>query len=211
MGKKGDATRSAIFKSALELFTTIDYERVSIRVIARHAGVTAPHIYKHFKDKDELVQILFDEVITDLYNGLVACTSNISSTHVKIYRMTEYYLGIFQANRNITNLIYGRNTLSDWRKSKVNYARAKRLGDILKRVLIEGQIIGDVRKDISINLLNQLYHGGLRQLVIVWLYNECKFNLLTSAGLYSDAVYAAVSPVPTPYVCPFADKQIPIK
>lgn len=211
MGKKGDATRAAILNAAIEMYTTTDYESVSVRALAKLAGVTPPNIYKYFKDKDELIQNLFDEIISGFYQGLAACITNISDTHVRIYRMTEYYLNSFQNNRKATYLIYGRNTLGDWRKSRVGYDRAKSLGEVFIRVLREGQIRGDVRKDINLHLISQFYHGGLRQLAIVWLYHDCSFDLLQSIEPIADAIYAMVAPVDPPYVCPFTQNRIPRK
>jgi len=51
-------------------------------------------------------------------------------------------------------------------------------------------------------------HGGLRQVVITWLYHERDFDLPKAADELTDAVYAAVAPVILPYVCPFAQANI---
>jgi AcrR family transcriptional regulator len=47
-------------------------EDISLRAIAREAGVTAPAIYKHFKDKAELMWTLLDGVYASLAETLRA-------------------------------------------------------------------------------------------------------------------------------------------
>lgn len=45
-------------------------EDISVRAVAREAGVTAPAIYKHFRDKDELMWTLLDGVYATMAERL---------------------------------------------------------------------------------------------------------------------------------------------
>ncbi|MFC4507774.1 MULTISPECIES: TetR/AcrR family transcriptional regulator [Streptomyces] len=47
-------------------------EGISLRAVAREAGVTAPAIYKHFRDKDELMWTLLDGVYAAMADRLRA-------------------------------------------------------------------------------------------------------------------------------------------
>lgn len=51
-------TRERILAAARELFVAHGYEAVSLRKIAESIGYTAPALYTHFKDKQEIVQEL---------------------------------------------------------------------------------------------------------------------------------------------------------
>jgi hypothetical protein len=101
-------------------------------------------------------------------------------------------------------MIYARNILMNWRESEEAYQRARVLGDVIINVLKEGQIKGEVRMDVNIHLISQLYHGGLRQIMLTWLYRNENFNLMESAPGLAGAVYAAIAPVNESFVCPYA-------
>ncbi len=59
-GKRGD-----ILKASIELFAARGYDAVSVRDIAKLAGVTEAALYKHFKGKEEMSLYIFREIIRD--------------------------------------------------------------------------------------------------------------------------------------------------
>jgi TetR/AcrR family transcriptional regulator, repressor of fatR-cypB operon len=204
MYKKGRETRAAILNAAMELFTTAGYEDTTVRELAKKANVTPSGIYKYFSDKDELVNTLFNDLTGVLYFGLNECIADVSDTQVRLHRVTEYYLRYFNDNRTAAYMIYARNILKNWRESEEGFRRARVLGDVVINILKEGQIKGEVRTDINIHLIAQIYHGGLRQIMLTWLYRNGSFNLLDSAPGLADAIYAAIAPVEESFVCPYA-------
>ncbi|UIX29150.1 TetR/AcrR family transcriptional regulator [Streptomyces sp. GQFP] len=64
---EGGRLRQEILQAAEHLLEQGERpEEISLRAIAREAGITAPAIYKHFKDKAELMWTLLDGVYTTL-------------------------------------------------------------------------------------------------------------------------------------------------
>ena len=59
-GKKGD-----LLRASLELFAARGYDAVSVRDIAKEAGVSEAALYKHFSSKQELAVHIFTAIITD--------------------------------------------------------------------------------------------------------------------------------------------------
>jgi TetR/AcrR family transcriptional regulator, fatty acid metabolism regulator protein len=204
MYKKGKETRAAIISAAMELFTTVGYENTTVRELAKMANVTPSNIYKYFSNKEDLVNTLFNDVTGELYFGLNACIEGISDTQLRLYRITEYYLDFFNKNHAAAYMIYARNILMNWRESEEAFRRARVLGDVLINILKEGQIKGEVRADVNIHLIGQLYHGGLRQIMLTWLYRNEKFNLMEMAPGLAGAIYAAIAPVNNNFVCPYS-------
>ena len=59
--KKGEVTRLAIEKAAIQLFLEQGYHATSMRQIAEHAGLALGGIYNHFSSKEEI----FEAIIID--------------------------------------------------------------------------------------------------------------------------------------------------
>jgi AcrR family transcriptional regulator len=59
--KKGEATRLAIEKAAIQLFLEQGYHATSMRQIAENAGLALGGIYNHFSSKEEI----FEAIIID--------------------------------------------------------------------------------------------------------------------------------------------------
>ncbi len=64
-GKKGD-----LLRASLELFAARGYDAVSVRDIAKEAGVSEAALYKHFSGKQELAVHIFTAVVTDYTDRL---------------------------------------------------------------------------------------------------------------------------------------------
>lgn len=55
-------TKERILDSALTLFAERGYDGVGVDLIAEMAGLKGPSIYKHFKSKEEILNVLIDQV-----------------------------------------------------------------------------------------------------------------------------------------------------
>lgn len=66
-GKKGD-----LLKASLELFATRGYDAVSVRDIAKAAGVSEAALYKHFAGKEDMALFIFSSIISE-YTARLLC------------------------------------------------------------------------------------------------------------------------------------------
>ena len=56
------STKDRILDSALALFAEKGYDGVGVDLIAEKAGLKGPSIYKHFKSKEEILDVLIEKV-----------------------------------------------------------------------------------------------------------------------------------------------------
>ena len=61
--KRGLKTKRQILDAAADLFARNGYDGVSVRVIARKAGIRESSLYNHFESKADILETLFDEFI----------------------------------------------------------------------------------------------------------------------------------------------------
>ncbi len=74
----GEELRAEILHAARELLAKApNADSVSIRAIAQQVGVTAPSIYRHFADKDELIDAVVGDVFEELGARLQAGAEGI--------------------------------------------------------------------------------------------------------------------------------------
>ena len=57
-----NSTKERILESALNLFSEKGYDGVGVDLIAENCGLKGPSIYKHFKGKEEILDILISQV-----------------------------------------------------------------------------------------------------------------------------------------------------
>lgn len=83
-GKKGD-----ILKASLSLFAAKGYDAVSVRDLAKAAGVSEAALYKHFKGKEEMALYIFTAIITDYTRHLQHINAEVSGAVNKLCRLVE--------------------------------------------------------------------------------------------------------------------------
>lgn len=70
------STKERILEEALTLFSERGYDGTGIDEIAAHAGIKGPSIYKHFKSKEEILDMLIDSA-EERYDELFGSEVNV--------------------------------------------------------------------------------------------------------------------------------------
>ena len=70
--KQPDERRQEILDAAMGLFTTSGYDAVSMRDIARTAGITPGLVYHYFDSKQNLFAVAFDAYVAECTSALIA-------------------------------------------------------------------------------------------------------------------------------------------
>jgi len=99
-GKKGD-----LLKAALELFAAKGYDAVSVRDIAKVAGVSEAALYKHFKGKEEMALYIFSAIIQDYTGRLHQVAELPDGTVDKLCRIVGITYDLYQAYPDEIRLI----------------------------------------------------------------------------------------------------------
>jgi AcrR family transcriptional regulator len=83
-GKKG-----ALLTASLELFTTKGYDAVSVRDIAKAAGVSEAALYKHFAGKEDMALFIFGSIIREYTERLMALDAEPLGAVDKLCRIVD--------------------------------------------------------------------------------------------------------------------------
>jgi AcrR family transcriptional regulator len=98
---KGKRTEQLLKDAAVELLSQHGYHDLKVTDVARQAGLSAGVFYIYFKSKDELVGIVFDELIK---TGVKSIFEQPASE--------DPFEAILQANRKYVSLMYDRGGLT---------------------------------------------------------------------------------------------------
>lgn len=155
-----------ILAAAREVFEERGFDAASVAEIARRSDVAEGTIYLYCQTKRDLLQ----KVVTRWYEQLIADSApglaELSGARAKIKFLAERHL-----NAMIENAAIGRLLVSELRSAadypgsdlhKLNARYARRLVDILRLGIAEGDIPSDARLDIA----RDLFFGGLEHLAL---------------------------------------------
>jgi len=85
-------TYQKILTCAAELFAEKGFEAVSMRDIASQAGMRAPSLYNHFRDKQSLYQATLHEVFSQHNTALIGVLTSTDDPHGKLQQVVHISL-----------------------------------------------------------------------------------------------------------------------
>jgi AcrR family transcriptional regulator len=134
--------RERILVAAGEVFATRGLE-VTLDDIAHHAGVGVGTVYRRFRDKEELIDALFD----DRMDAIVQVAEQALAAEDPWLGLEAFFIEIFElqaVDRGLRELsVAGRHG-----RERVARARA-RLEPLVQEVVRRGQASGDLRDDVG--------------------------------------------------------------
>ena len=130
-----------ILKSATAEFLDKGFEKASMRVIAKCAGVTTGAMYARYPNKDRLFGALVEPVIAEFMSATVEGNA-ISQKQIDSDNLVEMWSGTKHSSTEIMNLIYRNKTIFSL---LINCSNGSSYEDFIERIVeVEEKEIGSV-------------------------------------------------------------------
>lgn len=166
-----------IVAEADKLFCQFGFKSVTMDDIAKHLGMSKKTIYQHFKDKDELVNILIDDKLSNQDCNMDFCAKNAENA------VQEIFFAIDNINELLTNmnpkLFYDLQKYHPKAWITFQEFKEEKLGKTILVNLERGIAEGFYRPEINIEILAQM---RLEQVNLIFGqqiadYTMTKYNL----------------------------------
>lgn len=89
--------KEEMLKASLQLFAARGYDAVSVRDIAKQAGVSEAALYKHFKSKEEMALYIFTAIVSDYTERLQRVDCDVTGAVNKLCRIVELTYDLYAA------------------------------------------------------------------------------------------------------------------
>jgi len=205
MKAKRKTIETLIMNAAMDVFSSGDFEEATMRSIAEKADVPTSSIYKYFRNKDDLYVTLVSTIVDRTNRELNMHLTGLSSARNKLREMARFHLNFFQDNMHIARLVFASTNLSYWYEYEKAYEKVKESGTALAKIIKDGQRAGEIRDDLNLRVVNHIYFGSLRAMVINWLYRRHVYQLSDMSDDLADAIYGGISSngfEHTQFICP---------
>jgi len=208
--KRANEKLMLIIEAGETLFADKGFHKVTMREIAKAAGVGVGTIYEYFPDKEALLLAIPEYKVRELHDGLGEHLQGIHGTFNKLRKFTWFTLRYYEANPSFVSFIYLIiKPHRGWHNSP-SYRVIRQYTSILTDILKEGQAEGVVRADVDIWMIRILYLGGLERLAVSWLLRNKPASLTGASDALVALIISAVSnskEMNLPAECPFVKYQ----
>ncbi|HUW77340.1 MAG TPA: TetR/AcrR family transcriptional regulator [Candidatus Nanopelagicaceae bacterium] len=161
------ATRDSVVDAALRLFAKQGYLAVRVQDIAREAGISRATFYKYFSEREEILAGLFERLLGAESEPDSEALGITGSTEVRITALLVSAATKMLEQEQLARFVYSL---------PVRHSALLRPGSTatpyvlqhVRQLLEQGMNQGDVRADLSLDLLTLHVHAALEMAMRDW-------------------------------------------
>jgi len=174
--------RQQIAEAALGLVADRGLGRLSMAAVARRVGLVPSAIYRHFKNKDEVILAVLDRIETRMEENVQAAREETPDPLQQIHSLLVRHVRFLREGRAVPQLIFSDDFHHGHpeRKARVERILARylgRIGDFVR----QGQEEGKIRADLDPSTVAMMVLGIVVPAGILWHVTEGGFDVTRHA------------------------------
>jgi TetR/AcrR family fatty acid metabolism transcriptional regulator len=173
-----------IINASMEIIAELGIQGLTIKNISSKISISEPAIYRHFNSKIEILGALLDyykSLEQNIHGKILYSEANAIK---QIQLLFKAQLDIFVKQPSLLAVIFAEEIFQNEKilADRV-YSIMKINEEILSTLLLKGQAMGLIRKDMSNKSMTFVFMGTLRLFVTQWRLSEFSFDLIKEGDL----------------------------
>jgi TetR/AcrR family fatty acid metabolism transcriptional regulator len=185
--------RRRILEAAVHVFARKGYFAARVSEVAKKAGVADGTIYLYFRNKEDILVRLFDEVMSVHVAEARAAVHALPSVPERLLAIAERHLTVLGANRDLAAVFQVELRQSTRFMERFTASWLHDYFALLDEVIEQGQGDGSLRADISRKVAARVLFGALDETVTSWLLSEKRHPLEAQAAPVVDLFLQGVA------------------
>ena len=200
--RKSDDKRQRILQAAVKVFARKGYHGAKVAEIARRADVADGTIYLYFRNKEDILVSLFDEVMDEhLERGREELRA-VEGAPARLRAIALHHLRVLGANRELAVVFQVELRQSTQFMERFTASWLRGYFDLLGDVIEDGQREGSLRADLPRKVAVKCFFGALDELVTSWIVGGKDYDLTRLAApaveLFLHGAAASLAGAPRP-------------
>lgn len=159
-GTREGERRRTILRAAIEVFASKGYHGCRIADVAKEAGVAYGLVYHYFKNKDELLETVFETGWNGFINRVRAVVEGEGTLEEKVHRIVDVAFEAYRVDpRGVKVLIVEIARGPGGRANQ--QATFKGAIQLCMQMLTQAQASGELRPDLDLQLAAALIFGNV--------------------------------------------------
>jgi TetR/AcrR family fatty acid metabolism transcriptional regulator len=179
---RAEDKRRRILDAAVHVFAQKGYFGARVSEIASRASVADGTIYLYFRNKEDILVSLFDDVMAEhVQKGRqeVAATAGIAARLLVIAR---HHLRLLGGNRDLAVVFQVELRQSTKFMKRFTASWLQDYLSLISGVIEEGQRDGILRPDLDKKLATKAFFGAMDEMVTSWVLSPKEYDLVRQAA-----------------------------
>jgi TetR/AcrR family fatty acid metabolism transcriptional regulator len=174
--------RRRILDAAVCVFARKGYFAARVSDVAKKAGVADGTIYLYFRNKEDILVRLFDEVMSEHVAMAREAVRALSTAPERLLVIAQHHLEVLGDNRDLAAVFQVELRQSTRFMERFTASWLRDYFELLDDVIADGQRDGSIRADVNRTLAAKMLFGALDETVTSWLLSEKQYRLKDLAG-----------------------------
>jgi TetR/AcrR family transcriptional regulator, fatty acid metabolism regulator protein len=179
MRNKEGNKETAILESAIKIFAKLGYHNSRISQIAKDAGIASGSIYLYYKNKEDLLARIFQNVWEQLYKeiSLIQKRRDLSAID-KIEFLVDLIFDIFSANPPLAT-VFVNEQIHLKKETNIFNLYYDKFFNTGEKIIEAGIKDGTLNSNLNVTVFKFFLLGGMKYLLENWAKDSKGFQLNT--------------------------------
>jgi TetR/AcrR family fatty acid metabolism transcriptional regulator len=175
--KRSDDKRRRILDAAVKVFARKGYFGAKVSEIARRADVADGTIYLYFRNKEDILVSLFDEVMSEHIERGRRETLVLADAPARLRAIAVHHLRLFGGNRDLAVVFQVELRHSTRFLERFTSSWLQDYFALLADVIEQGKREGSLRADLQPKVATKAFFGALDEMVTSWILGRKDYDL----------------------------------
>lgn len=174
-----EVRQDQIAEAAFHLISTSGIHSLSISKIAENVGIAPSAVYRHFKGKEDVIDMALQQIGKRLMSNIDAAERESEDSIEFLYSLMLRHAHMLEENRAIPHVVFSDSLYagSPDRKAMVNRVITSYLESI-EEVIRQGQEKKNIRTDIEAKTISVMFLGMILPAAVLWNVSEGGFDIM---------------------------------
>ncbi len=190
-----EVRREQIVEAALGLIAARGVRQISVAALARRVGVVPSALYRHFQNKEAILQAAVQLVRRRVGENLKEVCELTPDALERLEQLLRRVIKMVRELQAMPRIVFSEGMPSDHPERKAQaYAMLREVLGEIESIVRRGQERGEIRSDLDARTLAVMFWGMIPASVILWHISDGQFDVTRQAEktweLYKESIRA---------------------
>jgi AcrR family transcriptional regulator len=179
--KNTEIRREEALSLAMKIIHEEGIHSLTLRRVAEGLGISEAALFRHFKDKEEMINLLASKVF-DHY--MVREPYGYEDVEAGLLKLMIDQFSSFQKTPEATSVLFQEEIFREYPAVKARFdKRRHQRADRIAGMVRDAQVKDQVAKAVDPNAFALIYMGAMRTTVLEWRSEGCNSDLVSKADV----------------------------
>lgn len=174
--RKKKMTKKNIIDCAISLFKEKGFQETYMEKIAEESDISKGTLYNYFQDKESILVAYFQTIIIDKSIDINASFNKIDDIKFRLNNILDCISNIFQKDMELAVIYFRYRMQSFFNNNPFDNSDRSGLENLIVQVIKEAQNNGELRTDISLEIMARNFEFLCMNYFISSIYSSEEFN-----------------------------------